>query len=217
MTRLGMHRKPGFMPLLFTMIGPTTTAFQVLIWGFSQPRGEMDSHGPGSSFKPGQKGLVMGSPDGLRIYAVFVSNKAGLILEENARGVGGECCIISYVDGNGWTVLVISVMSVLAVISLVATILFTVNQLRDHRETGSVLDGKTVDMLPTITFGSANVIGRVGETCAICLEDFKHEEHLKVLPCQHDFHASCVNSWLTKWATFCPVCKHDLRTNSSIK
>ncbi|KAL8510821.1 hypothetical protein ACS0TY_017586 [Phlomoides rotata] len=160
---------------------------------------------------------MMGSPDGLRIYAVFVSNKAGLILEENARGVGGECCIISYVDGNGWTVLVISVMSVLAVISLVATILFTVNQLRDHRETGSVLDGKTVDMLPTITFGSANVIGRVGETCAICLEDFKHEEHLKVLPCQHDFHASCVNSWLTKWATFCPVCKHDLRTNSSIK
>lgn len=138
--------------------------------------------------------IVMGSPDGLRIYAVFVSNKVGEILRENARS---ECCIISYIDGNGWTVLVISFMSVLAVISLLATILFTVNQLRNPRETGSALDDKTVDMLPTITFGSVNVNGHVGETCAICLEDFKHEECLKILPCQHgkihSYNTLCIN------------------------
>lgn len=126
----------------------------------------------------------MGNPDGLRIYAVFVSNKAGLILRENARGEGGECCLIAYINEPGWTVLVISLMSVLAIISMLLGIFFTVSQRRNRREM-SVLDGKTVDMLPTITFGSVNVSGRIGETCAICLEDFKHDERLKVLPCQH--------------------------------
>ncbi|TYI88802.1 hypothetical protein E1A91_D03G008800v1 [Gossypium mustelinum] len=51
-----------------------------------------------------------------------------------------------------------------------------------------------------------------GETCAICLEDYNDGELLKVLPCQHDFHSSCVESWLTKWGTFCPVCKLDMTT-----
>lgn len=28
-----------------------------------------------------------------------------------------------------------------------------------------------------------------------------------------EFHAFCVDSWLTTWRTFCPVCKRDARTN----
>lgn len=27
-----------------------------------------------------------------------------------------------------------------------------------------------------------------------------------------EFHSSCVDSWLTKWGTFCPVCKFDMKT-----
>lgn len=27
-----------------------------------------------------------------------------------------------------------------------------------------------------------------------------------------EFHAMCVDSWLTSWRTFCPVCKRDART-----
>lgn len=127
----------------------------------------------------------MGNPEGIWIYAVFVSNTAGEILKENAQGVGGECCIISYIDETAWTVLVISFISVLAVISLLATIFFTVNHWRNHQETRTVIDDKMVDMLPSITFGSVNLIGHIGETCTICLEDYKHGENLKVLPCQH--------------------------------
>ncbi|KAK6141221.1 hypothetical protein DH2020_025018 [Rehmannia glutinosa] len=154
---------------------------------------------------------MMGNPEGIWIYAVFVSNVAGEILREHAQRVGGECCIISFADETAWTVLVISFISVLAVISLIATIFFTFNRWRNRKETRAVMDDKAVDILPSITFGSVNLISHIGETCAICLEDYKHGESLKVLPCQHDFHASCVKSWLTKWATFCPVCKHDLK------
>lgn len=29
-----------------------------------------------------------------------------------------------------------------------------------------------------------------------------------------EFHALCVDAWLTSWRTFCPVCKRDARTSS---
>ncbi|PIN05473.1 putative E3 ubiquitin ligase [Handroanthus impetiginosus] len=155
---------------------------------------------------------MMGNPEGIRIYAVFVSNVAGEILREHAQAVGDECCIISVLDETAWTVLVISFISVLAVMSLLATIFFTYNHWRTSKKTKPVVDVKVFDILPSITFGSQNLISHIGETCVICLEDYKYGENLKVLPCQHDFHASCVKSWLTKWATFCPICKHDIRT-----
>lgn len=32
--------------------------------------------------------------------------------------------------------------------------------------------------------------------------------------CFSEFHAVCVDSWLTSWRTFCPVCKRDARTSN---
>lgn len=138
-----------------------------------------------SSFVPLGE-TVMGNHEGLWIYAVFVSNTAGETLRENARGVGGECCIISLVDETAWTVLVISFISVLAVICLLVSICFTINQWRNHQETRTTaVDDNVVDMLPRITFGSVNLSAPIGETCTICLEDYKHGESLKILPCRH--------------------------------
>jgi RING-finger-containing ubiquitin ligase len=44
-------------------------------------------------------------------------------------------------------------------------------------------------------------------TCSICLEDFTADESLRLLPCGHVFHTSCILPWLTKRATSCPLCK----------
>lgn len=128
---------------------------------------------------------MTGNPEGISIHAVFVSNVAGEILREHAQGEGVECCIISFADETAWTVLVISFISVLAVVSLLASIFFTFSNWLNHKETRHVIDDKAVHNLPCITFGSVNLISRIGETCAICLEDYKHGENLKVLPCQH--------------------------------
>ena len=38
--------------------------------------------------------------------------------------------------------------------------------------------------------------------CAICLEDYVDDDILRTLPCRHEFHASCVDAWLTTHKKF---------------
>ncbi|KAF9622775.1 hypothetical protein IFM89_034010, partial [Coptis chinensis] len=102
------------------------------------------------------------------------------------------------------------------IVSVLATFFFTRDR-RLHRQ-GTYhhcpsIDRQIVKVFPCFTFNATCRGGRVtGETCAICLEDYKDGETLRILPCHHEFHTSCVDSWLTKWGTFCPVCKHDMST-----
>jgi len=33
-------------------------------------------------------------------------------------------------------------------------------------------------------------------SCVICICDFEARQHLRILPCSHEFHAKCVDKWL---------------------
>jgi len=48
------------------------------------------------------------------------------------------------------------------------------------------------------------------ESCAICLDDFKVDEELRLLPCKHAFHKACVDPWLAKSSELCPMCKQSI-------
>ncbi|XP_026100158.1 RING finger protein 122 isoform X5 [Carassius auratus] len=52
-----------------------------------------------------------------------------------------------------------------------------------------------------------------GQTCAVCLEDFKVKDELGVLPCQHAFHRRCVVKWL-EVRCVCPMCNKPLAGSS---
>lgn len=152
-------------------------------------------------------------------YAVFVSKAAGEFLKENARGDEGECCIFPPYNGRAWIVLSIYFVTVLVIsVFLVIAFLSRRNWLNWQRGNGcsTSVDTRVVEALPHIEFSSARLSQkRMGETCAICLEDYKDGEIVKILPCQHDFHSGCVDSWLTKWGTFCPVCKLDMTSRTA--
>jgi len=47
------------------------------------------------------------------------------------------------------------------------------------------------------------------KACSICIEDYKEDDGLRILPCSHMFHAECIDMWLAKQTT-CPLCKLDL-------
>ncbi|KAG8660028.1 hypothetical protein MANES_02G106700v8 [Manihot esculenta] len=159
---------------------------------------------------------MMMNPDGIKVHAVFVSKPAGEILKEHARGEESECCIYLSHSHTAWTVLAISLLSLLVILTFLI-IAFVVPRhwihwQRTHFRSKSV-DVRVLEGLPCFTFYSTHLnCNQNRETCAICLEDYKDGEILKVLPCQHEFHSSCVDSWLTKWGTFCPVCKFDMKT-----
>lgn len=68
-------------------------------------------------------------------------------------------------------------------------------------------------------------------TCAICLDDFKDDFYVRVLPCKHGYCTACIGKclpllnvkpenidfylfadvWLTKKSSLCPICKYDCK------
>ncbi|CAA7261605.1 unnamed protein product [Cyclocybe aegerita] len=52
-------------------------------------------------------------------------------------------------------------------------------------------------------------IGR--DTCPICIVNFEEGDDIRVLPCEgkHCFHQQCVDPWLLKLSSSCPICRHD--------
>lgn len=46
-------------------------------------------------------------------------------------------------------------------------------------------------------------------SCAICMQDYKIDDELRILPCHHEFHRECVDKWLPM-KKICPLCRHDV-------
>uniref|UniRef100_A0A8C2VDF0 RING-type domain-containing protein n=2 Tax=Chinchilla lanigera TaxID=34839 RepID=A0A8C2VDF0_CHILA len=47
------------------------------------------------------------------------------------------------------------------------------------------------------------------ENCAVCIEHFKVNDLIRILPCKHIFHSICIDPWLLDHRT-CPMCKLDV-------
>lgn len=45
-------------------------------------------------------------------------------------------------------------------------------------------------------------------SCSICLDALNAGDTARILPCLHQFHKDCVDTWLSD-TSLCPVCKHD--------
>ncbi|XP_019198002.1 PREDICTED: uncharacterized protein LOC109191788 [Ipomoea nil] len=47
--------------------------------------------------------------------------------------------------------------------------------------------------------------------CYICLAEYEEGDQIRVLPCHHEFHMSCVDKWLKEIHGVCPLCRGDVQ------
>ncbi|XP_019441994.1 PREDICTED: receptor homology region, transmembrane domain- and RING domain-containing protein 2-like [Lupinus angustifolius] len=163
---------------------------------------------------------MAGNSAGIRIQAVFVSKTSGEMLKKYAGSTNVELWLIASFENSAWSIMAISFISLLAMSAVLATCFFVKrHRIRRERPQGSCvrefhgMSSRLVKAMPSLVFTAVLEDSYcTSRTCAICLEDYCVGEKLRVLPCCHKFHTVCVDSWLTSWRTFCPVCKRDART-----
>lgn len=88
---------------------------------------------------------------------------------------------------------------------LIESILRQLQQLQVDVQAQTPLGKERTQQLPTKRFSKLN--HQETETCAICVEDFKEGDRLRVLPCDHSFHIKCIDEWLVNHSDLCPLCK----------
>ncbi|CAN6584383.1 unnamed protein product [Malus baccata var. baccata] len=165
---------------------------------------------------------MAGSSAGIKIYAMFVSKTSGELLKKYIGLTNMELWLIASFENTAWSIMAISFISLLAMSAVLATCFF-VRRHRIRRERPQAsrvqefhgMSKRLVKAMPSLKFTTVLEDNCTSSTCAICLEDYNFGEKLRILPCRHKFHAFCVDSWLTSWRTFCPVCKRDARANTS--
>eukprot|EP00249_Psilotum_nudum_P010521 c22586_g1_i1 orf=470-1834(-) len=160
---------------------------------------------------------MAGNPQGILIHAVFVSKEAGEALLQYTDDLSAECWVLPTFRNMAWSIAIFAVISLLAVAASLVTCfivrrrrnLHFVSRLARAQEPSYGISPQLVKALPSVIF-KTSTDGNVSEvTCAICLEDYIIGDRLRILPCCHKFHSSCIDSWLTTWRSFCPICKWD--------
>lgn len=164
---------------------------------------------------------MAGKSAGINIHAVFVSRDSGEALKQYVGSPDVELWLIQTFENSAWSIIILSFVSLLAMSAVLATCFFVRRyRIRRERPLGTRIrefrgmSSRLVKAMPTLIFTSVQEDKCTSMTCSICLEDYIAGEKLRILPCQHKFHAFCVDYWLTSWRTFCPVCKRDARTNT---
>ncbi|KAK3777070.1 hypothetical protein RRG08_008917 [Elysia crispata] len=69
---------------------------------------------------------------------------------------------------------------------------------------------KAIAKIPqkTLNAGDKELEGDFDQ-CAVCIEPYKDGDIIRLMPCRHVFHKSCVDPWLLDHRT-CPMCKLDI-------
>ena len=63
-----------------------------------------------------------------------------------------------------------------------------------------------VTLLQHTTWFPFDIQSHQGQICAICNAEYSQGRRIVQLECQHHFHSSCIEEWLTGYASTCPTC-----------
>ncbi|CAG8793488.1 20297_t:CDS:2 [Cetraspora pellucida] len=112
-------------------------------------------------------------------------------------------------DNLLYIIIVVSLLP--TVIIIFVYVLLRVRQRQRHQQSFG-----TVDYFPTKIFYSSKRKENEPQECVVCLEDYNDGDKLRILPCKHEFHVECIDSFLTTRKNICPICKRTVLSNEEI-
>lgn len=85
-------------------------------------------------------------------------------------------------------------------------LIVNIDQLRSESRSGPGLDDGSIGLIAAFKYKNGDGLVE-GTECAVCLNEFKEGESLRLLPnCSHAFHIPCIDAWL-KSNAICPICR----------
>jgi hypothetical protein len=77
----------------------------------------------------------------------------------------------------------------------------------------NVINTEVLNKLPVLEYKDLDK--EKYKNCVICIEDFKDEDKVRTLKCEHGFHPECIDKWLLDCNYKCPVCRDDSNEHHS--
>tara|TARA_A100001015_G_C15031922_1_gene733808 strand:- start:852 stop:1730 length:879 start_codon:yes stop_codon:yes gene_type:complete len=152
----------------------------------------------------------------ITIPSVFIDNKSGNIIY-NYNNSRTNIAYIYYVDiyfffyYKLFAIFALSIFVICCILHFVARSRFR-NSVAAERI--SIMTKRQVRKLKKIKFKNKDL--EKYQVCAICLDEYIEDDELRLLPCNHEFHAKCIDEWLLKNNVKCPKCRHKANNNLNI-
>ncbi|KAG1714095.1 E3 ubiquitin-protein ligase RNF13 [Nymphon striatum] len=145
-----------------------------------------------------------GTSVSINIPTVLVDQTVGVYLDDHYLYDKGYQIVITSSPPFNLNNYLFPFAVIIAVCFMIMCIFSIVKCYRDRRrDRANRLPTKQLKKIPIKKFQKSDGY----DVCAICIDDYKEGEKLRILPCSHAYHAKCVDPWLTNNKRTCPVCK----------
>ncbi|KAF9285197.1 hypothetical protein BGZ68_004089 [Mortierella alpina] len=142
------------------------------------------------------------------IPSVFITQNHYRELRYLGMELGKGFLVQMLPDEMDWPVLDAIVFIILSPAFVVLFLFFLWKVRQRQQRLADLAPPEVVSNLPIKVFYKSKVRGNEPLECVICLEEYQDEEELRVLPCRHEYHAACIDNWLTTRKKFAHRPRH---------
>jgi hypothetical protein len=92
----------------------------------------------------------------------------------------------------------------------ILNVLNLMNNIINENPEKQVSSESDIKILETLDFVDINkeILEKNSNYCTICQENYEEEnKQVKLLPCGHFFHCTCIEPWLLNCSNLCPICR----------
>ncbi|KAL1354180.1 uncharacterized protein [Arachis hypogaea] len=75
---------------------------------------------------------------------------------------------------------------------------------------------EVVESLPVKLYTKCHKHQEDAVQCYICLVEYEDGDSMRVLPCHHEFHKTCIDKWLKEIHRVCPLCRGDICVSDTL-